>query len=220
MGLSNRIFIMVGFVLATVLWPVVGFAETVHDDHGESAEHAHDAVHDEHAESAELEAEAAHDEHSEGSEHHNGGHRDFKHGFALFLGATDELGHGTEPTWGLEYGYALSSRWVIGGLIDYAGGEQRNTVIAPAVFWKPFGGGFVFLVAPGVELHNGRGEVDHHLKADDASTDKDETYFVMRFGAAYYFHVGSRYAIGPAVNLDLVNGHEVWVYGVNFEVAF
>ena len=164
-------------------------------------------------------AEEEHSEHGGTAEPHGeSGH--FKNGFALFLGATNESGHGTEATWGLEYGYALSPRWGVGGLIDYAGGGQRNLVIAPLVFWKPFGGGFTLLAAPGIEYHNGRGEVEHHLKTDHAATDSDETYFLLRLGVTYWFHVGSRYGIGPTVDLDLVNGHEVWVYGVNFEVRF
>jgi hypothetical protein len=186
--------------------PVAVFAGEGNNEH---AEHAGHAEHEDHAEHA--------------GAHHGEGHHDFKNALALFLGATDEPGHGTEPTWGLEYGHKLSEKWGVGGLIDYAGGDQRNWVIAPAVFWKPFGGGFTLLAAPGIEYHDGRGEVEHHLlKASDphSGSDPDETYFVMRLGAAYWFHVGSRYGIGPAVNLDLVDGHEVWIYGVNFEVMF
>jgi hypothetical protein len=161
-------------------------------------------------------------EHSSGTESHGETSHHFKNAFALFLGATNEHGHGTEPTWGLEYGRALTPHWTIGGLIDYAGGAQRNVVIAPMVVWKPFaGGGFVLLAAPGVEYHNGRGTLEHHLsKAETAAVDKDETYFVLRLGTAYYFHLGSRFGIGPTVNLDLVEGEQVWVYGVNLEVMF
>ncbi len=79
-------------------------------------------------------AEEAHGEHAEHAgevvPHGESGHN-YKNGLALFLGATNEAGHGTEPTWGLEYGRALSPHWAIGGLIDYAGGSQRNMVIAP-----------------------------------------------------------------------------------------
>ena len=161
-------------------------------------------------------------EHVSGTEHPGDAGHQFKNGLALFLGATNEHGHGTEGTWGLEYGRALSPHWTVGGLIDYAGGSQRNMVIAPMVVWKPLaGGGFVLLAAPGVEYHNGRGTVEHHLsKAEVAAEDKDETYLLLRLGTAYYFHVGSRFGIGPAVNLDLVEGEEVWIYGVNFEVMF
>jgi hypothetical protein len=167
------------------------------------------------------EVQTEHGDHSPEAEHRGESGHDFKNGIALFLGATNEHGHGTEGTWGLEYGRVLSPHWTVGGLIDYAGGGQRNMVIAPAVFWKPFGGGFVLLAAPGVEYHSGRGTVEHHLlKAESAAEDKNKTYFVLRLGTAYYFHFGSRFGIGPAVNLDLVNGQEVWVYGVNFEVGF
>ena len=170
----------------------------------------------------------AEEEHTESAEHmvetedHGESGHHFKNAFALFLGATNEHGHGTEATWGLEYGRALTPHWTIGGLIDYAGGGQRNLVIAPLVVWKPFaGGGFVLLAAPGIEYHNGRGTVEHHLaKAEAAGLDEDETYFVLRLGTAYYFHLGSRFGIGPAVNLDLVEDEQVWVYGVNLEVMF
>lgn len=159
-------------------------------------------------------------EHSSGTESHGETTHHFKNAFALFLGATNEQGHGTEATWGLEYAHKLSPHWGIGGLIDYAGGEQRNAVIAPAVFWKPVGN-LVFMAAPGIEYHNGRGTVEHHLlKAEVAAEDKNETYFVLRLGTAYYFHVGSRFGIGPTVNVDFVDGHEVWVFGVNLEVMF
>ncbi|MCU0303584.1 MAG: hypothetical protein MUC56_05965 [Thermoanaerobaculales bacterium] len=149
------------------------------------------------------------------------GDHGFRNAFAVFLGVTDEPGHGSEATWGLEYGRRMGPRWGLGGLIDYAGGEQRNLVVAPAVLWQPFGGGFTLIAAPGIEWHDGRGEVEHHLgKADATAVDEDETYFVFRVGAAYWIHIGSRYGIAPAVNLDLVDGHEVWVYGVNLEVRF
>lgn len=171
-----------------------------------------------------VKAEEAHTEsaeHASETEHHRDTGHQFKNGLALFLGATNEHGHGTEGTWGIEYGRYLSPHWSVGGLIDYAGGGQRNLVIAPAVYWKPFGGGFVVLAAPGVEYHNGRGTVGHHLfKAESAEEDKDETYFILRLGTAYFFQVGSRFAIGPAVNVDFVNGEQVWVYGVNFEMGF
>ena len=168
------------------------------------------------------EGHTEHADHADGAESHGDSEHHFKNAFALFLGATNEHGHGTEPTWGLEYGRALTPHWTVGGLLDYAGGGQRNIVIAPMVVWKPIaGGGFVLLAAPGIEYHNGRGTVEHHFsKAETAAEDKDETYFVLRLGTAYYFHLGSRFGIGPAVNVDFVDGNEVWVYGVNFEVMF
>jgi len=183
--------------LCVIASSLLAFPAMAEEDHTESAEHVGE------------------------TEHHGESGHHFKNAFALFLGATNEHGHGTEPTWGLEYGRALSPYWTVGGFLDYAGGGQRNIVIAPMVVWKPFGGGFVLLAAPGVEYHNGRGTVEHHLsKAEAAAVDEDETYFVLRLGTAYYFHLGSRFGIGPTVNLDLVEGEQVWVYGVNLEVMF
>ena len=168
------------------------------------------------------EVSAGHDDHTESAEHHGGEDHHFKNSLAVFLGVTNEKGHGTEPTWGFEYARWLSDRWAIGGLFDYAGGEQRNAVIAPAVFWKPFGGGFTLLAAPGVEYHNGRGPTvePHLIKSAEPEIDEDETFFVFRLGAAYIFHFGHRYGLAPTVNVDFVDGHEVMIYGVNFEVMF
>jgi len=166
--------------------------------------------------------EAKHPEQVEGVEEPAEAHHHYRHGLALFLGATNEPGHGTDPTVGLEYAYELNEKWGIGGIVDWAAGDQRNLVVGPAVFWAPFGKGFTLLAAPGIEWHDGRGETEdpHLAKTDEHAVDEDETYFVMRFGAAYWFHIGSRYGIAPAIDLDLVDGHEVWVYGVNFEVMF
>lgn len=167
------------------------------------------------------EEHSAEDHHAEAAEHHGSGH-DFKNGLALFLGATNEPGHGTEFTIGGEYARHVAHHWSVGGLVDWAAGDQRNLVVAPAVWWKPFGPGFFLLAAPGVEWHNGRGgTVEHHSKAEGGhEIDEDETMFVMRLGVGYAIDVGHRYAVVPSVNLDLVDGHEVWVYGVAFEVLF
>lgn len=39
-------------------------------------------------------------------------------------------------------------------------------------------------------------------------------------GSAFVCHAGSRNGVAPAVNLDLVDGHGVWIHGVDFEVMF
>ena len=201
----HTLFIIVLSAAVALWWAPVG-AEETHpetDTHAESADHHDDTGH--------------HDD----ADHHGHSDHHFNNGLALFLGVTAEPGHGNEFTVGFEYARWLSPNWAIGGLIDRAGGDQRNYVLAPAVFWKPFGKGLLLLAAPGIEWHDGRGgEVDHHLKASEPEIDEDATYFVMRLGVGYSFHVGERYGLVPMVNLDLVDGHKVWVYGVNFEVMF
>jgi hypothetical protein len=174
--------------------------------------------HEEHIE------EAAHEEH--GEEH--GGRHWHTNDLGIFLGATDEHGHETEFTWGLEYRRMIAKRWAIGGLFDYAGGELRNMILAPSITWLPVGR-LQITAAPGIEFHRGRGSSEdcgcgHALKSAEPDAaglvDEDETYFVFRLGAGWNFAVGRNYAITPQINLDLVEGEKVWVYGLVFAYAW
>ena len=103
---------------------------------------------------------------AEAAEHeeHGGGHhlRDFKNEVALFLGSTDEHGHDSEFTWGLDYKRRVAERWAIGGYFDYAGGELRNTVLGVLVGFWPGLGNLQLMAGPGVEFHEGRDQVDHY----------------------------------------------------------
>jgi hypothetical protein len=138
--------------------------------------------------------------------------RDHKNEVALFLGLTDEEGHDSELTWAFDYKRRVAEKWAVGGAVDYAGGELRNTVLLALAFFWPGLGNLQFLGGPGVEFHSGRGLVrDDH---DGVKLDKDATYFVFRVGVAYDFHLGNRFGLVPNVNLDLVDGEKVWVYGL------
>ena len=120
-------------------------------------------------------------------------------------------GSSTPTPWLQEFG--------IGAVLEYAGGDLRNTIFVAPFIWKPVGDLFL-LAGPGVEFHNGRGTSEHHAFKSGGEEDRDETYFLFRLGVGYSFHVGERYAIIPQVNLDLVNGEQVWVGGVAFGVMF
>ncbi len=137
-------------------------------------------------------------EHAEEAEQEHRGRPHHRNEIALFLGATDESGHDTELTLGLEYARTVAERWAIGGLIDYAGGELRNLVVGVPIFWHP-GRGWKMFAAPGVELHRGRdGESLHSAQSgEQGEADEDETHFLVRLGAAYAFHLGERYGIEP-----------------------
>jgi hypothetical protein len=140
---------------------------------------------------------------------------------ALFLGATDEHGHDAEFTWGADYKRRVAERWAVGVLFDYAGGELRNYVVAPMVAYWPGLGNLQLLAAPGIEYHDGRGG-DAQLEADPGhhDIDEDHTYFLFRLGLGYDIHLGERFGVVPNVNLDFVNGEEVWVYGLAFTYGF
>ena len=46
------------------------------------------------------------------------------------------------------------------------------------------------------------------------------TYFLFRVGLAYDIHLDERFGMAPGVNLDFVNGEEVWVYGLTLTYGF
>jgi len=151
----------------------------------------------------EHEAEPSGDD---GAETH--GHEYHPNEIAVFFGETDEPGHDPQFTLGVEYERRLSQRWGVGALVDYAGGGLRNTVVAVPVFWHP-GERWILLAAPGVEAHDGRGDDGH------GGVDEDETFFVFRLGTVYLIPLAGSWKLAPAVNLDLVDGEKVWVYGAN-----
>ena len=97
--------------------------------------------------------EAEHEEHGESEGH--GGSLHHKNDVAIFLGGTDEHGHPTEFTWGLDYKRRVAERWAVGGLFDHAGGSLRNAIVAASVTWLPVGK-LSLTAAPGIEFHRGR----------------------------------------------------------------
>ena len=208
-------------ILAILLILLCSFPGSAQE--AEPAEHdtplAEEVQEEEHAE------EAEHEEHGEAEGH--GARPHHKNDFAVFLGGTDEHGHPTEFTWGLDYKRRVAERWAIGGLFDYAGG-LRNAIVAASVTWLPVGG-LTLTAAPGIEFHRGRGQSEDCgcagvEKSEDpeqtGSFDVDATYFVFRLGVGWGFPIGQSYAIEPQINLDLVEGEKVWVYGVNFIYAW
>ena len=170
------------------------------------------------AEYGDVAEDAENDEHEgEHSSHHV---RDFKNEVAVFLGGTDEPGHGTELTWGLDYKRRIAERWAVGVLFDYAGGELRNAVLAPMVAFWPGLGNLQLLAAAGVEFHQGRDGGGHRKSAEDGGTDEDATYFLLRLGIGYDIHLGESFGLVPVVNLDFVNNEKVWVYGLAVTYGF
>ncbi len=196
--------------LATGLLP--GFSRAAADEMPVQAHGKTRAESAQHGEAREPEAEG---------EHTHGGRPHHRNELALLLGATDESGHDAELTLGLEYSRAVADRWAVGGLVDYAGGELRNLVVGVPVFWRP-GGGWKLFAAPGVEIHQGRdGESLVSVRSGEpGGADEDETHFLVRFGAAYVFHLGERYGVEPSVAIDLVDGEDVWVAGLNWTVGW
>jgi len=217
--MSRSTQLMILAILVILLGASPGSAqEADHSEHGTTP--AQEPREEEHAEEAEHEE---HEEHEESEGH--GGRSHHKNDFAVFLGGTDEHGHPTEFTWGLDYKRRVADRWAVGGLFDHAGGELRNSIVAASVTWFPIGK-LTLTAAPGIEFHRGRssnedcGCGESGKSEETGEADQDDTYFVFRLGVGWGFPIGQSYAIEPQVNLDLVNGEKVWVYGANFIYAW
>ena len=134
----------------------------------------------------------------------------------LFLGVTDEGGHDSQGTIGFEYLRLFGKRWGMGGLVDYAGGNQRNAIVAVPFVWIPVGH-LKLIAALGIEWHDGRGEAESDGHGE---VDEDRTEFLLRLGIAYDFRLSEQWRLGPTVDVDFVDGHQVWVYGANLSYAW
>jgi hypothetical protein len=204
-------------ILVVFLFAIPGLAqEAEHGEHGEDP--ANESHREEHAK------QAANEEH--GDEHAGRPHH--KNDFAMFLGATDEHGHETQFTWGLDYRRAVADRWFVGVLFDYAGGELRNSILAASLTWSPVGR-LLLTAAPGIEFHEGRapnpgcgcgGTLTSGEPGEPGGPDKDATYFLFRLGVGWQFPIGQHYGVAPNINLDFVNNEEVLVYGFHFTYAW
>ena len=117
---------------------------------------------------------------------------------ALFTGVTDDRGDNAF-TLGLDYEYRVSEIFGVGGLVDLAGGGVRSFVVGAPVYLHPFSG-LLLVAAPGIEHQ------------DDGSNE-----FLFRLGVGWEFELSERFVLTPIVNVDFVDGEEIWVYGVALE---
>jgi transcription elongation factor GreB len=125
-------------------------------------------------------------------------------------------------TIGAGYRYALSDRFAIGPMVDFAFYDSENTaLLVGALFWKPVGN-LLLVAGPGVEWVD---EKDHghdpHASRSAAVEGEGSSggQFAFRVGAAYELHAG-RLAISPAVGADVIDGHTTMVYAVSFGLGF
>lgn len=212
MHFDSRTVILVLFSILLVTSP--GAAQEA-EHHEISTPAGHESHEEEHAEEAEEEGH--------GGEH--GGRHFHKNDFAIFVGATDEHGHDTELTLGLDYRRRVANALFVGVLVDYAGGEMRNSVLAASLTWFPVGRLFV-TAAPGVEFHQGRSpnpgcDCGGTLKSGEPEgPDRDATYFLFRLGVGWQFPIGQNFGVAPNVNVDFVNNEKVLVYGFHFTYAW
>jgi hypothetical protein len=127
-------------------------------------------------------------------------HEELKNAFGVFVGFTHEGRRDNEPALGLEYTRRLSESFSIGGTLEYTFGDGDFLVaLVPVSYYY---GQWKFSVAPGVE------DSEHGTEA------------LLRFGLGYLFELESEWEINPQLNVDLVDGEDVWVLGVAFGRSF
>lgn len=122
---------------------------------------------------------------------------------ALFLGGTDYEDR-VAFTVGLDYERRLGERFGVGVLADWAlGGEGREFVLAPAVFYRPL---------PRLRLDVATGI--------ERNTVEKEVAFLLRLGVDYDFELNERWSVAPNLNVDLVEGETVFVFGAELGYRF
>ena len=146
-----------------------------------------------------------------------------RHEVALFLGGTTEAeSEELESffTLGAEYEFRFLPRLGISAEVEYVKGADTAVFAFPAIFHVYRG--LMVLAGPGWET-SPRGNEQRG----------DHTSFLIRSGVQYSFHLGGRFAVIPAVDLDFVKesssaSHQpeagkwetLFVYGVKFAFSF
>jgi hypothetical protein len=141
-----------------------------------------------------------HEEETKHGTEHAEEHEHLKNAFGVFVGVTHEGRRDNDPSLGLEYVRRINESFSIGGTVEYTFSDHDFLV---AVI--PFGyyhGNWKFIAAPGVE------DSDHGTEA------------LLRLGVGYLFELEAHWEVNPQANVDLVDGEDVWVFGVSFGKSF
>jgi hypothetical protein len=127
-------------------------------------------------------------------------HHYHKNVAGVFAGMTHAGRRENEPALGLEYQRRLNENFGIGIVTEYTFGEADLwVVVIPVVFHT---GHWKFYAGPGIE--------DGHHGTEE----------LVRLGGEYSFEFSDGWEIAPQVNVDFVDGDEVWVFGVFFAKGF
>ena len=131
---------------------------------------------------------------------HGHGSDEHKNVAGIFAGVTHGDRRKNAPALGVEYARHISGNFSIGAAAEYTAGDADVWVFAvPFAYavghWKMY-------VAPGIED-------GHHGKED-----------LVRFGVERAFELSGGWEIAPQLNVDFVDGEDVWVIGAFFARRF
>ena len=129
------------------------------------------------------------------SEHggHDAAHSYHEHVVAGFVGMAFEGSRDEGLALGVEYERRLNERWGIGALVEHTFGDLDVWGFGVPLAYHS--GPWKFYTAPGIE------DGEHGSE------------FLLRLGVEYGFHRGI-WEISPQVDIDFVDGEEIYVIGV------
>lgn len=138
-------------------------------------------------------AQAEESAHGHGSDQH-------KNIVGIFAGITHGDRRKNAPALGVEYARHIAGNFSIGAVAEYTAGDAEVWVFAvPFAYaighWKMY-------VAPGIED-------GHHGKEN-----------LVRLGVERAFEMSGGWEIAPQLNVDFVDGEDVWVIGAFFARRF
>ena len=148
-----------------------------------------------------------------------------RNSMGFFIGGTYESEEkDTFFTLGAEYERILDPRFAVIVGIEYISEVDAWVLVAPFVYRHK--SGFRLFSGPGLELKSRRSEHGQEpggesmtMSREGEPAAQDESLFLWRFGVGYYFEVGERYSITPAVDLDYVREDGHWVWATVFAVT-
>ena len=131
---------------------------------------------------------------------HGHGSDEHKNVAGIFAGVTHGGRRLNAPALGLEYARHIRGNFSIGGVAEYTAGDADIWVFAVAFAYAA--GHWKMYVAPGIED-------GHHGKEN-----------LVRFGVERPFELSGGWEIAPQLNVDFIDGEDVWVFGALFARRF
>ena len=141
---------------------------------------------------------------SEPASAHENAHDVHKNWAALFIGVTSEERRNGKPALGLEYARHLRPSFAIGGIVEYTFGDHSFWVLAVPFAYRS--GPWKFYIAPGFEI-------------EKIVAGPSESELLLRMGGEYAFEVG-KLEIAPQLDVDFVDGDQVFILGVTIGTSF
>jgi hypothetical protein len=146
--------------------------------------------------------------------------RSEKNEITLFAGGTSHMeDQSTHATIGLEYLRIIDKkdRWAAGAMAEMIFAEEPEFLFAGLIYYSPLSTEKQSLwvwTGPGIVY-----ETKEEIIPPDLVEKKKVSEFVYRIGVGYFREIG-RFSIGPTADMDIINGTEAFIWGINVGYGF